>query len=34
MDVDRFDFVMMARAEDIEYLGPVLVLRAYNRNKQ
>lgn len=30
LDINRFDFVMMAREELIEGWGPALVLRAYN----
>ncbi len=32
MDVNRFDFVMMAREEHIDGHGQALVLRAYNRS--
>jgi 2-phosphosulfolactate phosphatase len=32
MDADRFDFVMVACEEHLEGSGPILVLRAYNRN--
>lgn len=32
MDVNRFDFVMVAREEHLEGSGPILVLRAYNRS--
>lgn len=32
MEANRFDFVMMARQEEIDGFGPVLVLRAYNRS--
>ena len=31
MEVNRFDFVMMAHEEQLSGFGPVLVLRAYNR---
>ena len=34
MDADRFDFVMMAREEEVEGFGPALVLRAYNRTDE
>jgi 2-phosphosulfolactate phosphatase len=32
MEADRFDFVMVAREEQLEGAGPILVLRAYNRS--